>query len=226
MTPSLLERRKELVARNGAALERWPDRTHPEFVREMGAVTQSLKSLAEEADRAGASIDAIERARTWRYVATAHFDLGRGRERAELERAVAAFGRAEKLLGNAHEPVEAVKLAYCFGEALLCLAEAKGMDIQLAQRARDCFARAIPLARTHMREGLAQLAKRQRDAESVISLLTQVDKKYNRAHQQKPHCHHHELGNPWRTRSYTTEQIKEKMYYKNHPYQKKYKCNS
>jgi hypothetical protein len=176
MTPSLLERRKKLMARNDAALERWPDRTHPEFVHEMGAVTQSLKSLAEEADRAGTSIDAVERARTWRFVATAHFDLGRGSDRAELERAVAAFARADKLLGNAHEPVEAVKLAYWFGEALLRLAEAKGMDIRLAQQARDCFARAIPLARTHMREGVAQLAKRQRDAESVINLLTQVDK--------------------------------------------------
>jgi hypothetical protein len=46
MTPAQISRRDALIARSDAALERWPDRSGPEFEAEMGAVAQGSKTGA------------------------------------------------------------------------------------------------------------------------------------------------------------------------------------
>ena len=170
MTPSQLERRKTLLARSDAALDRWPDRKGSEFVHTMTAVAEGLEALAKAADRSGN--DAIERARTWRHVGNAYFDLGAGGKRPQLEQAAVAFRKAEPLLDGADNPVETMKLNYSFGRTLMLLCE---KDVQLAAEARDRFATALKLARTHMPAGVSSVDKALRDAEQAVALLTQAD---------------------------------------------------
>ncbi len=185
MTPSQLERRRALLARSDAALDRWPDREGREFVREMTEVAEGLKALAEEADRAGSN--AIERARTWRHAGNACFDLGAGGRRPQLEAAAAAFRRAEALLGGENDPVETSKLNYSFGQTLMLLCDAK--DVRLASEARARFATALRLARVHLPAGVPPAEKNLQDAERVVALLTQANRLGERIDHLKTELH-------------------------------------
>jgi hypothetical protein len=84
-----------LRARHVAALERWPQRSGAEFLREMQAVAYELSNLAREAD--GLRGDAIERARTWWDAAMAWDDLGSAGDVRALAEAEAASGKANAL---------------------------------------------------------------------------------------------------------------------------------
>src|SRR6185295_7566811 len=119
MNSSQLGRRAALVARSDAALERCPERTGREFVREMTEVVGGLEALAEEADATGG--DRLERCRTWRFAGNAAFDLGNGKELPEMRRAVDAFRKADALLKGFDEPIERLKLDYSLGHALFHL---------------------------------------------------------------------------------------------------------
>ncbi len=187
MTPGQLRRRAALLAKGDAALDRFPQRSGSEFVHEMTEVADGLASLAEAADRAGG--DRLERARTWRHLGNAYFDLGSGRVKAQLERAAEAFARAGTLLAGLNDPVETVKLNYSWGQTLLRLCDAR--DRRLASQARDRFATALPLARTHMPAGVAGLERALGDAERVVALLTDADSLGRRIDQLKI-----ELGGP------------------------------
>lgn len=171
MNSSQTQRRDALLARNDAALERWPDRSGPAFAAEMGAVAEGLESLAQAVARSGK--DALEGSRTWRFAGNAYFDLGAGRERARLERAAAAYRSAESLLEGLDDRVELVKLNYCFGNTLLKLSDAK--DLSMASAARERLQTALGLARIHMPAGVASLEKELANAEQIVSLLTQAD---------------------------------------------------
>jgi len=171
MLPSLLQRRTALLTRGDGALDRWPDRQGPQFVREMTAVAEGLEAIAVAADRGGG--DRLDRARTWRQVGNAYFDLNREGGREQLEHAAAAFRTAEILLEGANEPVEALKLDYSFGQTLMLLCAAK--DLQFASAARDRFANALRLAREHLPDGVSSLERALQDAEQVVQLLEQAD---------------------------------------------------
>src|SRR5688572_1602115 len=140
MTPSHLASRQTLLSRSDAALDRWPDRKGSEFVREMTDVAEGLQALAHAADRTGN--DALERARTWRHVGNAYFDLGAS-DPTQLEHSAAAFRNAEALLDAADDPVETMKLNYAFGQTLLLQSAAK--DAELASEARNRLAVAVEL---------------------------------------------------------------------------------
>lgn len=171
MTPEQLRRRAALLGKSDAALDRFPQRTGREFVGELTEVAQGLAKLAQAADRAGG--DALERSRTWRHLGNAYFDLGSGREKAQLERASAAFERAETLLAGVNDPVETVKLNYSWGQTLFQLCDAT--DARLASQARDRFATALALAPTHLPGGVSSLQKQLADAERVVGLLTEAE---------------------------------------------------
>jgi hypothetical protein len=169
MTPRQLGRRARLLARSDAAISRWPAREGSEFVREMTEVASGLEALVagEAADG-----DALERFRTWRHAGNAYFDLGSGRERAPLERAAAAFRRAEALLPADVDPVETLKLNYSLGQTLLQLS--RDGDARLASEARNRFAAALALAKVHMPEGVPDLERGLATAEPVAALLQEA----------------------------------------------------
>ena len=171
MTPAQLQRRKKLLERSDAALERWPDRKGRDFADTMNVVAEGLAALAAVADRDGA--DAVERARTWRQLGNAYFDLGVEGGGAKLEQAVAAFESAERLLDGADEPVEKMKLNYSFGQTLLQLSEAR--DLVRARQAHDRFATALGLARKYEWAAVAPAERALRDSGRVASLLEQAE---------------------------------------------------
>ena len=149
MKPDQLRQRNAFVAQGEALLDRFPQRTGDEFVREMTVVANGLQAIAQAADRADRSgSDALERARTWRHFGNACYDLGTGRQRPELERASGAFARADALHTNLNEPVEKLKVNYSWGRTLLLLCG--GQDPQLAVQARDRFTTALALAPEHL----------------------------------------------------------------------------
>src|SRR5262249_13322454 len=117
--------------------------------------------------------DPLERSRTWRHAGNAYFDLGDGHEQALLERAAAAFRRAEELLPGERDPVEALKLNYSFGQTLLQLS--RGGDARLASEARNRFTAALALAKVHMPEGVPDLERNLATAEPVAALLGAAD---------------------------------------------------
>lgn len=173
MTPAQIGRRDELLARNEAVLERWPERSGPEFAYEMGAVAQGLEELALAADRDGSLRDALERSRIWRYAGNAWSVLGAGHDRTQLEHAAAAYRSAEEALAEVNDAVELVKLNYCYGNTLLKLSE--GRDLKLAAAARARLAAALELARIHMPSGIAALESELGTAEQVVALLRRAD---------------------------------------------------
>lgn len=118
MTTEILRRRQAATERHDAALARWPDRSGDAFAREMTAVVDDLDRLAKEADALDA--DPVERARTWRYLGDAYFDLARGKDRAVLERGADAYERAGEVLGEA-DPLERAKLDFNWGNTLRAL---------------------------------------------------------------------------------------------------------
>jgi hypothetical protein len=131
MTPAQISWRDALIARSDAALERWPDRSGPEFAAEMAAVARGFEELAHAADRAGDHRDALERSQIWRYAGNAWFDLGAGRDREKLEYAAAAYRSAEEALAEVHDAVELIKLNYCYGNTLQAV---RRQDLKLARR--------------------------------------------------------------------------------------------
>ncbi len=173
MTPAQLSRRDALIARSDAALERWPDRSGPEFEAEMGAVAQGFEDLAHSADRSGDHRDALERSQVWRYAGNAWFDLGAGRDREKLEYAASAYRSAEEALAEVHDAIELIKLNYCYGNTLLKLSE--GKDLKLASAARARLAAALDLARVHMPSGIAPLESELGNADQIVALLSEAD---------------------------------------------------
>lgn len=116
MPDDLIARRERVLDRHDAALERWPDRADAKFKVELAAVAEELNEIAEALD--AASADPIERGRSWRFVGDALFDLARGRELEPLQRAVAAYDRAEKRLDSADAPIERAKLDFNYANTL------------------------------------------------------------------------------------------------------------
>jgi len=171
MTPSQSRQRNALLARNDSVLERWPQRQGKAYISEMSAVADGLEALARSMDRN--KNDAIERSRTWRFAGNAHFDLGAGRDRSELEHAAQAYERAEAALGRNNVPVEFVKLNYCYGQTLLFLSD--GKHLEQAKAAQGRLQAALKAARTHMPEGVAPLEKLAHDAARVVALLDQAE---------------------------------------------------
>jgi hypothetical protein len=171
MKADQLRERNALVARGEALLDRFPKRTGEEFIREMTAVANGLEAIAQSADRADRSgSDALERARTWRHLGNACYDLGTGRQRPQLERASGAFAHADALLANLNEPVEKLKVNYSWGRTLLLLCD--GQDPQLAVQARDRFRAALALAPEHLPAAVSHLQTALTDATRVVDLLT------------------------------------------------------
>src|SRR5262245_31758000 len=139
MTPSQIERREALLSRNDAALNRWPQRTGQDFVREMTAVAEGLEAVAREAH--GARGHQLERSRTWRFVGNAYFDLANAKDVPLLKRAADAYEKAEALLAGIDDAIERMKLDYSYGHALYHLSDAT--DLALVQEARRRYASAL-----------------------------------------------------------------------------------
>ena len=169
VTRDQLARRDVLFRRSDAALERWPDRQAAEFVREMTAVAEGLVALTGEIGRD--RTDTVERARTWRYLGNAYFDLG-ATDKTQLPAAAAAFRKSEALLGRADEPVEKLKLNYSFGQTLMC--QSSVVDPGLIPEARARFVTALGLAQTHMPSAVSHIQRSLQDADRVLALLGQA----------------------------------------------------
>lgn len=172
MTPSQLKRRAALLARQDAALDRWPEGRAPEFLSEVTVVADGLEKIANEADATGG--DSFELARTWRYVGNAHSDLAVGQSLDPLVPAAEAYRRADALLTDSDDPIERMKLDYSYGRTLLRLCE--GKNPALAQQARDRFASALRLARAHMPALAADVERALADAEQVLAIVQTVSR--------------------------------------------------
>ncbi|GKS57017.1 hypothetical protein YTPLAS18_05440 [Nitrospira sp.] len=160
MTPSQLSRRQAAVDRHDAALARWPDRTGPAFANELKGVVSELSALAVEADASGG--DALERSRTWRYLADAYFDLAQGKEASLLSQGVEAYSKAEALLSDLGQTVEEAKLNFNFANTLRGLSAGTKQPLMEEaktryQRAAVVFARELPQYVAQVRSALESL---------------------------------------------------------------------
>jgi hypothetical protein len=171
MTGPQLKRREELLARNDAVLDRWPQRTGRDFMREMSEVANGLEALAGEVDAAQG--DRFERSRNWRFVGNAHFDLANARDLDLLRRAADAYKKAEALLVRSDNAIEKMKLDYSYGHALIKLSEAK--DLALAQEARRRFLSALEIARKDMPAAIEAAETALMDADRILALLAQAE---------------------------------------------------
>lgn len=171
MSPEDLRRRDALLARNDEILDRWPQRSGPEFVREMTAVVEGLERLALEVD--ATTEDRLERSRNWRYVGNAYFDLADARDLTLLDLARDAYGRSEELLAGIDDAVERMKLDYSYGHALFHLSDAK--DLSLLYDARRRYLAALEIARAHMPSGVGPATTSLANTDRAIALLTQAE---------------------------------------------------
>lgn len=196
MTAGQLRQRDALIARNDAALERWPDHTGPEFTSEMAAVAGGLGALARA--MAAGEHDVVECSRTWRWAGNAWFDLGAGKVRSALEQAVAAYRQAEDELGAVADAIERIKLGYCFGKALLRLSE--GKDLGRAKDARKRLRAALKLAHEHMPDGVESVQEELATAEQIVALLGEVSQLNQRMAELKDELERTDAGDPAPTR--------------------------
>jgi hypothetical protein len=171
MTPTQLKHREALLARNDAALDRWPQRTGQDFIREMTEVVEELEALSREADTARG--DQLERSRNWRFVGNVCFDLANAKDLDLLKRAADAYKKAEALLAGIDNTVEKMKLDYSYGHALFHLSDAK--ELTLLQEARRRYSSALEIARTKMPAGIESARTALANADRVIALLTQAE---------------------------------------------------
>ncbi len=170
MTPTQLKRREALLTRNDVVLDHWPQRTGQDFICEMTAVTQGLEALAHEVDAAQG--DHLERSRNWRFVGNAYFDLANNKDLRLLKLATDAYKKAEELLARIDNAIEKMKLDYSYGHALFHLSDAK--DLALVNEARRRYASALEIARSEMPAGIEPAKTALRNADRVITLLTQA----------------------------------------------------
>src|SRR5215831_14532490 len=151
MTAEQLKRREGMLSRSDRALEKWPDRKGPEFTSEMQAVIRALETLAQEADLHSSNV--LERARNWRYIGIAYFDLADAREMSLLKKSEAVFANSEALSRDLHDDIETAKLNYSYGQALFHLS-ASG-ERKLLEQAVQRYKTALAKARRAMPEGVA-----------------------------------------------------------------------
>ena len=170
MTPTQLARRDAIMARAQTASERWRDRTSPEFQREMKTVADDLEALAHEADRTHA--DPLERARVWRFLGNAFFDLGDGLDHGWLRKAADAFARSEALSSLLNDELETTKLNYSYGHTLFHLAS--GGDWNLLVEARRRYALTLQKARRVLPDGVSDVEEALANADRALALLGQA----------------------------------------------------
>lgn len=172
MTPTQLAQRDAIMARAQCARERWHDRTSTDFQREMSVVAHDLESLAHEADRTHA--DPLERARVWRFLGNAFFDLGDGLDYDWLRKASDAFAKSEALSLSLGDDVETTKLNYSYGHALFHLAS--GGDWNLLVEARRRYALALQKARCVFPEGVSDVEEALANADQALALFGMANK--------------------------------------------------
>jgi hypothetical protein len=159
------DRRAALIARKDAVLERWPDKSSPEFEDEMAAVARELDRLARNLDSAEA--DPVERLRTWCAAGEAYLSLG---AKYALQCATEAFRYAESAAARAEADArELLQLKHQYGIALLKLAA--DTNEQLAVEAATRLSTALSLARKHMPVGVASIKYELFRAEHTVAQL-------------------------------------------------------
>jgi hypothetical protein len=172
MDSDLLKRREALIGRHNAAMERWPQRSGTAFQTELAQVAIALEAVAREtADRDG---NELEISRTWRWAGMAWYDLARSREPEWLHRACSTYRQAAAYLDAETDPVDASKLEYCYGRALLSLSNQTDPDV--AGEAVERLARSRVLARQSAPGLLPSIEEALRNAERVAALRGQVDR--------------------------------------------------
>jgi hypothetical protein len=171
MTPNQLARRDSIMARAQRTREQWHDYRAAGFQREMGAIAGEIEALGQEAERTGAA--PLERARVWRFLGNAWFDLGDGKDPGWLRRAADAFARSEALALPFGDAVESVKLNYSYGHTLYHLAS--GGDWSLLVEARHRYALALEQARRVFPEGVEDVEEALANADQALALLGQAD---------------------------------------------------
>jgi hypothetical protein len=172
MDSDLLKSREALIGRHDAAMERWPQRSGTAFQTELTAVANSLEEVAREAaDRDG---NELEISRTWRWAGMAWYDLAGSREPEWLHRACAAYRQAAACLDAEAEHIDASKLEYCYGRALLSLSDQA--DPGIAGEAVERLVRSRALARQWAPELLPSIEEALQNAERVAALRGQVNR--------------------------------------------------
>ena len=172
MTPSQLKRRHALLARSDKALDRWPQRSGPDYTREMRVVVDGLEAIAGKADAAGS--DRLERARTWRYAGLAWLDLEASGDIEYLESAKAALDKAEALLNGIDDPLESMKLHANYAQVLRHLARAR-VDPALIREARRHLVSALDLARTAQPDAVQPLQDALANTDSLIPVAEEAE---------------------------------------------------
>jgi nucleoside 2-deoxyribosyltransferase len=143
----------------------WPDRTGPDYEREMLAAATELKSVAAELRKAGA--DRLEQGRTQRLLGSVYSDLASASGHDMLERARDAYLEAERLLAGQEDALEHAKLDFNFGNTLRQL---DPDDVALLTDARRRFLRARAIFQERAPRYLAQVDDAVRSVGALLKL--------------------------------------------------------
>ena len=160
-------RRQGVLRQINSVLERWPERTGADFLRQMEPLVREFEALVRDIDATVG--DKLERARSWRYLGNAYYDLGAGTNPAQLELATDAYKQAELLLVGIENPSEQMKLAYSFGQALFGLS--RRSNFWMVEESRHKFLQALEIAEKEMSEAVDPIRSALSAADKVIDLL-------------------------------------------------------
>lgn len=157
---ALVKRREEAMDRADRALDKaWPERKGLEYVREMQSAASELERIA--ADMQAASVQAVERSRTYRYLGSVYSDLASAQGKPLLLKSRDAYLNAERLLAGHGDALERARLDFNFGNTLRQLDPNDAAQLQEAERrfltARKVFAERAPQHVAQVDEALSSV---------------------------------------------------------------------
>ncbi len=186
MNQQLYKRRQDATSRHDAALEQWPNRDNPEFIKVLKNVVSELKEISEEADEEGE--DRTERSRTCMYLGMAYFDLGMAYSKLDknlqtdyLTESAIAYDRSERLMLGIGDPIGAAKLNFNYGNTLRGLSE--GEDVKLLEATKERYQLALETFRMEAPQFASQVSLELNTLEHQLNLArlkASIEKKVNR----------------------------------------------
>ncbi len=188
-----VKRREELMDRIDAALNRWPRREGPGFLKEVTLVARALDDLAHRLEE---QLDeSAERAKGWRYAGMAHFERGmalHGSDEKEFVQELAessmCYERALKDLKGTGDSRQEAITHFNYANTLRGLSD--GEDVQLLEAseqhyrtALEGFRRSAPDHVSEVEKNLStldaqlQLARLQERVKAKASRFAELEKK-------------------------------------------------
>lgn len=168
MDQALVQRRDAAGKRHEQALRRDPTRKDRAFRAELLHVVNELKAVVAAAGSSGEGTDAIEQAKTLRWLGDAQVDLGLhdaqngGDAREQAAKGLLAYDAAAAALAKAQAPLDRAMIDFRYADALALLAG--GKDPEKLEEAASRYESALRVFRAQGRADLAAAVEQKRSA--------------------------------------------------------------